>query len=564
MGNKVEPKYIYTPAEIDEFKEFVEENFGPVGAVMKEIESPDIVCDILVIYPDEKRNYYTLVTCGAGAYEMDVPSDDYDNCVEYSIRIPADYDLSSGSEKDYWPVKLLKDVARFPVWQETWLGYGHDIQFLDEGKGFASNNKFNSVVLTDPDTPLGGMSDFFLESGRCGVVLTICPVYNEEMEMLEAQDDAFSKLEVLLKETDPMYPVVNINRMNVVTKEYPVMPDSASTETDDFVGDKPTEVYSYIRKSYELLNGGNYDSAKSMAKKAVSMIPTGDFDIDFRACTVLARVCLDRGELAESEKALPMEMVQRISECDDSDVFLDYFDYMGDLFMIYDPNDACEAYEQGLDLVESLLKDNPDYEYADEYITRGVKFAAKGMWAAYKLQDYDKMTDLAERGTDLAYDGMGESDNPDEKFAYSMLLFNTGVLNAVDDEDEYKESSQKAEVAAQEILCSIINDGCITPEYGREYIRQMQERVMCITRLDGPYEVTKPFLDMCDNMVKQLSPLNSMYEEWEQAELDMLRGILSQDKNIKKRAFSAFKALSKRYPHVDIFSDRVKKIKRIL
>lgn len=87
---------------------------------------------------------------------------------------------------------------------------------------------------------------------------------------------------------------------------------------------------------------------------------------------------------------------------------------------------------------------------------------------------------------------------------------------------------------------------------------------MCITRLDGPYEVTKPFLDMCDNMVKQLSPLNSMYEEWEQAELDMLRGILSQDKNIKKKAFSAFKALSKRYPNVDIFSDRVKKIKRIL
>ena len=66
---------------------------------------------------------------------------------EYVIYLPKDWNINSGEDTDYWPIKTLKDVARLPIWCNTWLSYGHTTQSDEEGSAYAPNTRFNSVVL---------------------------------------------------------------------------------------------------------------------------------------------------------------------------------------------------------------------------------------------------------------------------------------------------------------------------------------------------------------------------------------------------------------------------------
>ena len=64
---------MYSEEEIECIENHIEKQFGELGEVFHEIVSPDIHVDIWIINPTPKHNYYTLVTMGMGAREMDVP-----------------------------------------------------------------------------------------------------------------------------------------------------------------------------------------------------------------------------------------------------------------------------------------------------------------------------------------------------------------------------------------------------------------------------------------------------------------------------------------------------------
>ena len=93
-----------------------------------EIASPDIHVDICIVPPTEERDYYTLVTMGMGAHRMNVPEElaEYKlERAELAIALPADWKLDQESMKDekwYWPIRLLKSLARLPIGSDTWLG----------------------------------------------------------------------------------------------------------------------------------------------------------------------------------------------------------------------------------------------------------------------------------------------------------------------------------------------------------------------------------------------------------------------------------------------------------
>ena len=47
---------------------------------------------------------------------------------ELAIALPPDWKLDEESLKDerwYWPIGLLKVLARLPISNDTWLGFGH-------------------------------------------------------------------------------------------------------------------------------------------------------------------------------------------------------------------------------------------------------------------------------------------------------------------------------------------------------------------------------------------------------------------------------------------------------
>ena len=110
--------------------------------VFHELVSPDIHVDICVVPPSEARDYYTLVTMGMGAHRMNVPEElaEYKlERAELAIALPPDWKLDEESLKDerwYWPIGLLKVLARLPISGDTWLGFGHT---MDKQSPFAEN-----------------------------------------------------------------------------------------------------------------------------------------------------------------------------------------------------------------------------------------------------------------------------------------------------------------------------------------------------------------------------------------------------------------------------------------
>lgn len=211
------PQYYYTEKEMDKVSAYIEQQYGESELVGHEMVSPDIHCDIVIVNPTEEQPYYKLVTMGAGAYQMNVPKElksDVCNRAEYVIFLPEDWNLQSDKEEDYWPIRMLKTVARLTINTEDWLYYGHTVNLTDDGRPVAQNTKFNSCVLL-PSMNKEGQMVKPLKLGMFGkkvAFIQIFPLYQEELEY---------KMEHSLDEMMEMYGdemisdlIVNIHRKN--------------------------------------------------------------------------------------------------------------------------------------------------------------------------------------------------------------------------------------------------------------------------------------------------------------------------------------------------------------
>ncbi len=175
----------YTEKEVEVIENHIESAFGKFKNVLHEIFSPDIHVDICVIEPTKKRNYYTLVTMGMGAHKMNIPPALETNKLdraELLITLPADWDLTDknfNDENNYWPLRLLKVMARLPIEHDTWLGWGHTVP---NGEPFADNTELCGVLVTMPY--LFGEESVSCELPNKDMVrfYQLVPLYDNEMQ----------------------------------------------------------------------------------------------------------------------------------------------------------------------------------------------------------------------------------------------------------------------------------------------------------------------------------------------------------------------------------------------
>ena len=81
---------------------------------------------------------------------MNVPSEleQYElEHAEYVIYLPKEWNLESNAQKDYWPIGMLKQIARIPIYCNTWLGFGHTVHGDEKQSPFAENTMLNSILL---------------------------------------------------------------------------------------------------------------------------------------------------------------------------------------------------------------------------------------------------------------------------------------------------------------------------------------------------------------------------------------------------------------------------------
>ncbi|SPT71347.1 Predicted O-linked N-acetylglucosamine transferase, SPINDLY family [Anaerobiospirillum thomasii] len=187
----------YSQEEMAQIEEHISKTFGDFEKVMHELISPDIHVDICVVPPSDRRNYYTLITMGMGAHRMNVPEElaSYNlERAELAIALPPDWKLDDASlhdEKWYWPVRLLKSMARLPIYSETWLGFGHS---LDNEKPFADNTQLCAAMLTGLEDTLDDGEICILSDDLEINFYQVIPLYREEMEY-KMTHDADSLLE---------------------------------------------------------------------------------------------------------------------------------------------------------------------------------------------------------------------------------------------------------------------------------------------------------------------------------------------------------------------------------
>ena len=221
----------------------VESHIGAVTWIIHEVVSEGIHLDILVVEPAEKRPYFTLLTMGMSALPMSIPKalnlSPYTELMLYLPRQWIFYEPAPGApgtgaegitppesknktqnmatpepdpadERNFWPIRWLKMLARLPSTSDTWLGYGHSIP---AGGSVAANTALSGFVLSPP---LEG-EEFFtlsLNNGKKIHFWNLVPVYQEEMDYkLKNGADALFEL----FDRYQVSPIIDISRPNVIT-----------------------------------------------------------------------------------------------------------------------------------------------------------------------------------------------------------------------------------------------------------------------------------------------------------------------------------------------------------
>ncbi|RDV38741.1 suppressor of fused domain protein [Bradymonadaceae bacterium TMQ3] len=193
----------------------IEEHLGENGFVWHELVSFGVHIDIHVVEPTEERPFVTLVTSGMSARPMTLPpgleSPEEWRLAELMMVLPPDWNLSEEGfedERHYWPVRLLKSLARLPGDMDTWLGWGHSVPNGHPAEPYAPELPFSGALVIPPIL----FPEAFRMAGEPPIRLfQVVPVTDAEMEMkLELGLDAV--LERLEEVYPEIYGPLNIRR----------------------------------------------------------------------------------------------------------------------------------------------------------------------------------------------------------------------------------------------------------------------------------------------------------------------------------------------------------------
>ncbi len=220
------------PTLIRAVGEHVERHLGRTEWVLHEITSDLVHVDVHVVPPGPQREFYTLVTSGMSERPMTRP-DDVEGCefAELVACLPpewpgligtdrgrptSDPDHPWRNERNYWPIRWLKFLARFPHAQDTWLWYGHTIPNGDPPAPFAADTKLCCIMLAP--NPLLPEAFHTLRVGDRDVAFwSLLPLYQGEMQYkldrgAEALLDLFDRKRI--------YPIIDPHRPAAVQRRW--------------------------------------------------------------------------------------------------------------------------------------------------------------------------------------------------------------------------------------------------------------------------------------------------------------------------------------------------------
>lgn len=163
-------KYSYSSHEMQTVEDHIIKHFGSISRIIPVEESENLDLRIFVIEPAKERDFYTLITCGMGAYKMDLPDDFKDtdlDRIEMLIYLSPNWNMELafskpsglivggtvtpifGSMYDEWnyPVKILKNLAQAPVNNDSYFVMGN---IMDDEEPLSPSTNNTGGILISP------------------------------------------------------------------------------------------------------------------------------------------------------------------------------------------------------------------------------------------------------------------------------------------------------------------------------------------------------------------------------------------------------------------------------
>ncbi|MDR1871732.1 MAG: suppressor of fused domain protein [Deltaproteobacteria bacterium] len=208
---------LYDEADHSAVENHISQYFGQNTLVLHEMLSDYIHVDVILIEPKPERNFFTLITLGMGAHKMDVPEGlrGSKDRAELMINLPPSWKLNEKNEIWYWPIGLLKSLARLPIYASTWLGYGHTVASSDPPSPYADNALFCAALLSLPY--FFGEDSYVCAISKNELVnfYQIIPIYESEMNF-KLQNSAKELESLILGDINNNPCIIDINRINAI------------------------------------------------------------------------------------------------------------------------------------------------------------------------------------------------------------------------------------------------------------------------------------------------------------------------------------------------------------
>lgn len=194
---------------IDAVGNHIEKYLGPIKLVWHEIVSLGVHVDLYWVEATSERPYHTIVTSGMSDVSMKVPDslDDPDawKYAELLVSLPPEWPLAEGAfrkadgsenTENYWPLRMLKDLARMPHEYDTWLGPGHTVTNGDPPEPFSEKAKFDSSLIFPSLLTADDFDSCDTNDGRKINFYGVYPLYAEEREfkVRKGADALYAKL----------------------------------------------------------------------------------------------------------------------------------------------------------------------------------------------------------------------------------------------------------------------------------------------------------------------------------------------------------------------------------
>jgi hypothetical protein len=206
---------------IEAISNHIEAHIGPIATVWHEIMSDLVHIDVHQVAPTEDRPYWTLVTSGMSDKPMPAPT----GCEEWRFAelmlcLPREWKIEQTDFKDpanYWPIRWLKVLARFPHEYKTWLCWGHTMPNGDPAQPLHSSVPFDGVMLLRPQTVSKDFWRLKIRDDKVIHFFSVVPLYPGEMNLklkegAEELEKRFEKRKVS--------EIVNARRLDVSKKEW--------------------------------------------------------------------------------------------------------------------------------------------------------------------------------------------------------------------------------------------------------------------------------------------------------------------------------------------------------